>query len=129
MSKYLLDTHVLLWWAHNDSRLSDVALSILKDEENQILISAVSAWEIAIKYALKKLQLPLAPREFLQRVMSEYQFVPLAISFLHATHVAELPPVHTDPFDRLLIAQAREEKIPLLSDDPQIAKYELDLVW
>jgi PIN domain nuclease of toxin-antitoxin system len=126
---YLLDTHTLLWWAQNDHRLSDKVRKILSDDEQKVFCSAVSLWEIAIKVKLKKLTIPLTPLQFVTKLVEEYDLQPLQISFLHAAEIYDLPTAHADPFDRLLISQARIEKLKILTDDQQFLKYEVDCLW
>ena len=127
--KYLLDTHVFLWWNLGDSQLSENAISIISDENNQIFLSAVSAWEIAIKVAKKRLTIPEEPVRFVPSRMQLHGFQPLPIQVHHATRVYGLPMYHTDPFDRLLIAQSQIENMPLISMDITIRNYDLDVIW
>lgn len=126
---YLLDTHTLLWWSEDDGRLGKNVRRILSDRENSIYCSAVSVWEVSIKAKLGKLTIPVEPLQFISKVMEAYEFVALPISFSHAAEVFNLPLIHADPFDRLLVAQARIEKLVLLSNDTEIEKYGVTLVW
>jgi PIN domain nuclease of toxin-antitoxin system len=93
--------------------------------ESDLYLSAASAWEIAIKYALKKLQLPEAPGRYVPSRLDAMRIAALPIEHEHALQVAELPPHHRDPFDRLLIAQARVESLPILTTDPVFASYDV----
>jgi PIN domain nuclease of toxin-antitoxin system len=127
--KYLLDTHVFLWWNLGDSQLSENAASIISDGNNEIFLSAVSAWEIAIKVAKKRLTIPEEPVRFVPSRMHLHGFQPLPVQIHHATRVYQLPMYHTDPFDRLLIAQSQIESIPLISLDTMIHNYDLEVVW
>ena len=127
--KYLLDTHVFLWWNLGDSQLSDNATAIISDGNNEIFLSAVSAWEIAIKVAKKRLTIPEEPVRFVPSRMQLHGFQPLPIQIHHATRIYELPIYHTDPFDRLLIAQSQIESMPLISVDADIRKYEVEVIW
>ncbi len=127
--KYLLDTHVFLWWNLGDPRLSDNATAIISDGNNEIFLSAVSAWEIAIKVAKKRLTVPEEPVRFVPSRMQLHGFQPLPIQIHHATRIYELPIYHTDPFDRLLIAQSQIESMPLISVDTEIRKYEVEVIW
>ena len=127
--KYLLDTHVFLWWNLGDSQLSDNATAIISDGNNEIFLSAVSAWEIAIKVAKKRLTIPEEPVRFVPSRMQLHGFQPLPIQIHHATRIYELPIYHTDPFDRLLIAQSQIESMPLISVDADIRRYEVEVVW
>ena len=96
--------------------------------ENELYLSAASAWEIAIKYQLGKLQLPSRPAELIPELMSKTTVVALPIRHSHGLRVAELPPHHSDPFDRLLVAQAQLEGLPLLTADPQFEPYDVEVL-
>lgn len=102
---------------------------MLQDPENQLFLSAASSWEMAIKYALGKLPLPLPPVEYVLSRMETSGTSPLPVQHLHALHAGSLPPHHADPFDRLLIAQAQLEDLKLLTVDRQFKAYEVDLLW
>ncbi len=125
----ILDTHTFLWWNINDPMLSHVARDFIADGNNQVYLSAASAWEIAIKCALGRLVLPENPDRYVTERMAYYHFLPLPIHLGHALQVYELPAIHQDPFDRLLIAQAQLEGIPLLSGDEEIYRYEVEFIW
>ena|SRR5215211_4502897 len=127
--KYLLDTHVFLWWNLGDSQLSENATSVISDGNNEIFLSAVSAWEIAIKVAKKRLTIPEEPVRFVPSRMQLHGFQPLPIQIHHATRVYGLPMYHMDPFDRLLIAQSQTENMPLISMDTTIRDYDLEVIW
>jgi PIN domain nuclease of toxin-antitoxin system len=101
----------------------------MRDKGNDLLLSAASAWEIAIKSSLGKLPLPEPPEVFIPRHMVINQVRPLPISVEHALAVASLPPHHRDPFDRLLVAQAKTENIPLLSADAILKPYSIQVLW
>ena len=125
----LLDTHAFLWWITNDRQLSTTAEAFIRDKKNDLLLSAASAWEIAIKNSLGKLPLPEPPEVFIPRQMLINQTRPLPISVEHALAVSGLPPHHRDPFDRLLVAQAKTENIPLLSADAILKPYAVQVLW
>ncbi len=110
-------------------RLPRRARRTVIDPKNELLLSAVSSWEIAIKYALGKLQLPVPPGEYVPSRMSDGGVAALAVQHHHALRVAELPPHHRDPFDRLLIAQAQVEGVPIVTADPQFSAYQVKVVW
>lgn len=120
--KLLLDTHLLLWAAGKPDRLSATARRLLDDVENELLFSAVSLWEIAIKRGLGRDDFQVDAR-LLRRGLLDNGYSDLPITSVHAVAVASLPPIHKDPFDRLLIAQAIEEGVSLLTVDPLVAKY------
>lgn len=125
----LLDTHTFLWWNLGDPQLSPTAQDFIGDGRNEILLSAASAWEIAIKYAKGRLTLPEPPERYVANRIAHYGFQALPILVSHALSVARLPLIHHDPFDRLLIAQSQMENLPILTADPEIAKYTVDIIW
>jgi PIN domain nuclease of toxin-antitoxin system len=110
-------------------RLSPATRALLQDPENQLFLSAASSWEIAIKYALGKLPLPVPPAEYVPSRMASSGITPLPIQHSHTLLAGGLPQHHADPFDRLLIAQARAEDLQLLTADSQFEPYEVDLLW
>ena len=115
----LLDTHALLWWLDDNPTLSAEARDAIADGRNLVFVSAVAIWEIRIKQALGKLQLPANFREVLDG--QAFDELPLAVD--HAHRLAELPPLHRDPFDRMLVAQAMAERLTVVTRDPDIARY------
>lgn len=124
----LLDTHVFLWWIIDNSQLSPLAREIISNGENELFLSAASGWEMAIKAKLGKLQLPGDIRSFIADQLAINNFAALPVQMNHALHVYTLPDYHRDPFDRLLIAQAQTEDLPILTADPQIARYPVKVV-
>ena len=128
--RILLDTHCWLWWISEPERLQERARNQIADSHNTILLSAVSSWEIAIKYALGRLPLPEPPEDFVPRRLSQDAILGLPIEHIHALRVAALPDHHRDPFDRLLIAQAEVEGIPVMTVDPQFRLYDqIEIIW
>ena len=125
----LLDTHVFLWWITDDQRLSSQVREIIADGTNEILFSAASGWEIAIKTRLGRLQLPDDPEIFIPEQLELNAIEVLPVQIGHALHVYQLPSHHRDPFDHLLIAQAQLEKLPILTADPQISRYPVEVIW
>jgi len=119
--RLLLDTQVWLWMLAAPDRLSAEGRALLASTESDLLLSAASAWEIAIKHGLGKLQLPESP-------VAHTSVTPLPIHHRHALHVAELPEHHRDPFDRLLIAQAQLEGVPIISADPRLRRYDVEVL-
>ena len=128
--RILLDTHALLWWLAGDPHLSEVAKATIGYETNQVFVSAASAWEVATKHRLGKLPEagPLAV-DF-GREMKSQGFGELPISWGHAQVAGALPGHHRDPFDRMLIAQAREEKLALVSNEEVFDSYDgVTRIW
>ncbi len=117
----LLDTHVFLWWDANDVRLPTALRVAIGSPDNQIFVSAVSVWEIAIKKASGKLTFSGSAARAIER----HGFQPLPISVEHAEWAGQLPQYHRDPFDRLLVAQAQLETLILVSVDEQILRYQV----
>ena len=127
--RYLLDTYTFLWWNIDDAQLSSLAKEIIANGDNEIFLSAATAWEIAIKAARGRLELPEDPTRYVSNRLSLHGFQALPIQIHHAVQVYKLPMHHADPFDRLLIAQSQLESMPLISIDSEIRKYEVDVVW
>jgi PIN domain nuclease of toxin-antitoxin system len=126
MKRLLLDTNVVVWLLLNDRKsVSRAAVRALTDERNPVSLSAVSVWEIAIKRSLGKLDVESSWRSALARL----DFDPLPVTAVHAHEVEGLPWHHRDPFDRLLVAQAAVEDHSLVSADPRLADYGVDVVW
>lgn len=113
----------------NPRRLSQQNRELLQDSGNQLYLSAASSWEIAIKYTLGKLPLPLPPVEYVLSRMETSGTSPLPVQHSHALHTGSLPFHHADLFDRLLIAQAQLENLRILTADRQFEAYEVDLLW
>jgi PIN domain nuclease of toxin-antitoxin system len=120
--KLLLDTHLLIWTAGDPQRLSKTARALIEDRDNDLAFSAVSIWEIAIKYALEKPDFNVDPH-LVRRGCLDNGMTEVAMTSEHAIIVATLPLIHSDPFDRLLVAQAMAEGIELLTADKIIAHY------
>lgn len=126
--RVLLDTHVWLWLQTEPERLSQSSLDLLSDPANELLLSAASAWEIAVKVGLGKLSLPAAPADYVPRRLATSGTTALPVELRHALHVAGLPRHHRDPFDRLLVAQAQVEGLPLLTADAQLGAYDVEIL-
>jgi PIN domain nuclease of toxin-antitoxin system len=120
--KLLLDTHILLW-LHTEPERVGKHLAAVEDPRNDLLLSAVCSWEIAIKYALGRMPLPEPPQRYVPSLMRTIGAVALPIEHRHALAVATLPPLHGDPFDRLLIAQGQLLDVPIVTADTMIAQY------
>jgi PIN domain nuclease of toxin-antitoxin system len=121
----LLDTHVFLWLLAEPDRLGR-HIGSLEDPNNELLLSAASSWEIAIKIQLGRLDLPDDPKRYVPDRMRAIGAEPLPIEHNHALAVSELPPLHRDPFDRMLVAQARDLRLTIVTADVQIARYEVE---
>jgi PIN domain nuclease of toxin-antitoxin system len=125
----LLDTHALIWWLLDDVSLSPTARAALATPENQVFVSAVSIGEIAIKLSINKLPLPKELDRDLLDVVTATGFTPLPVTLEHAYAIRHLPWHHRDPFDRLLIAQSRVERLTIVTDDRMIRRYSVDVLW
>lgn len=127
--RLLLDTHALLWWFTDDPRLSSEARLRIVDVANEVLVSAASAWEIATKQRLGRLEgVPGAARRFAELVAAD-GFTPLTISHAHALRAGSFGANHRDPFDRMLAAQAEIEEVPLLTRDPVFEEFGIKTLW
>ena len=127
--KLLLDTHAFLWWILDDVRLSLTARKAIARREEEVFVSAASAWEIAVKTALGRLKLPQPPGRLVPRHIKASGFQPLPIRVEHALRVHDLPDHHHDPFDRLLIAQAVEDRLAIVTADGQFRRYPVRVIW
>jgi PIN domain nuclease of toxin-antitoxin system len=125
----LLDSHAFIWWVLDAPQLSDRCRIILRDVSNDILFSVASSYEIAYKAARGRLTLPEPPGPYLRDRLAENAFDPLAVELSHALRAAGLPPIHGDPFDRLIVAQAQIEAMPILTADPVIRRYDVETIW
>ena len=123
--KVLLDTHALIWALEGNPRLSRTARAVLEDAAHEVLVSAVSAWEIAIKTALGRLKVP----DDLIEATEAAGFVRRPLGFAEARRLQTLPLHHNDPFDRMLVAHALEEGAAIVTRDPNIARYQVPIVW
>ena len=126
--RILLDTHCWLWMLVSPERFSQSTREILERGETELLLSAASSWEIAVKYSLGKLALPAPPAEYVPERMLQTGVTGLPVEHRHALAVAALPPHHRDPFDRILVAQAIVESLPLLTADPQLTRYGIEAI-
>lgn len=127
--KILLDTHAFLWWITNDPRISSKVSEIMADGLNELYLSAASIWEIAIKSQLGRLKLPENPDIYLTEQMAFNAVQSLSITIYHAFRIYSLPDIHKDPFDRIIIAQALSENMPVLTRDGNIPKYGIQTIW
>ena len=123
--RVLIDTHIFLWLYLEPKRISDEIKEFVHDrKQNEIYVSDVSGWEISIKYGTGKLKLPEIPELFVPDRIRRAGFLPLPIDFRHVLRVHNLPPIHRDPFDRLLVSQAQSENMTIFTADRNIPKYD-----
>jgi PIN domain nuclease of toxin-antitoxin system len=127
--RLLLDTHSFLWFVLNDPQLSAAARGLISDPGNDVLVSPASYWEIAIKMSLRKYTLNAPYEVFMQRGIEGNEFEVLHIKPKHTAALINLPYHHRDPFDRLLVAQALVETLPVVSCDPVLDAYPVTRLW
>ena len=127
--RYLLDTHAFLWLAHQSTSLSGQAREIMADSDNVLFLSLASIWELQIKAQIGRLELarPLVDIVREQQEVNQIQLLPIILE--HIIALEDLPQHHQDPFDRMLIAQARHEDMPIITKDTKIAKYPVTILW
>ncbi|MGC8500515.1 MAG: type II toxin-antitoxin system VapC family toxin [Leptospirillia bacterium] len=127
--RFLIDTHVFLWWLGDSGKLSDLSRKMIRNRDNEIFFSLASVWEIAIKISLGKLTLALPLDRFMTEQLAHNGFHLLPLDFRHVTRVETLPFHHRDPFDRLLVAQSLEENLPLITADTVVEQYQVMRIW
>jgi PIN domain nuclease of toxin-antitoxin system len=124
----LLDTQVWLWMLMAPERFSEQALRLVQSAHNRLILSAASAWEVAIKHELGRLQLPGPPESVIPDLLLRSGVEALPMTHIHALRAGSLPPHHRDPFDRMLVAQAQLEGLPILTSDAQIRLYDVEVM-
>ncbi|MGD9529348.1 type II toxin-antitoxin system VapC family toxin [Pseudonocardia sp.] len=124
--RLLLDTNVVLMLSDDPALLRPEVVELLEADETVMLLSAVVPWEVAIKWRIGKLELAHHPRDWTRAVRDGFGVRPVPITYEHVVGVADLPPHHSDPFDRLLIAQARVEGVPIVTADRNIPRYDVE---
>lgn len=127
--RLLLDTHSFLWWCADAPQLTRRVRRAVADGGNDVFVSAVNGWEIAIKSRLGKLSLPTRPDRFMRDMLARHAFGVLPITLRHALGEHDLPEHHSDPFDRLLVSQALVEGLTLVTNDERIRKYGAEILW
>lgn len=127
--RLLLDTVALLWLTTGDPRLSRRAKELFADPANELFLSVISCWEIALKHSLGRLPLPEPPEQFVPARRKAYGLVTLPLDEESALYVTRLPKLHADPFDRMLTCQAIVHGLPILTPDDEIAQYAVRTVW
>lgn len=128
MRRVLLDTRVWLWMVADPQRLSEEARALVEDPRRELLLSSASAWEIAIKHAIGKLDLPGEAAELVPEWMVRSAVTALSVHHSHALRAGSLPLHHSDPFDRMLVAQALLEEVPVLTADAAFRDYDVDVI-
>jgi len=124
--RLLLDTHSFIWWLTRPSELTPKTDRAIRDPDHEVFVSAVTTWEISIKSALGKL--PRVPMDQLEKQIVLSKFTPLPVQIAHTLAVHKLPPIHKDPFDRLLVAQAKLENLTLVTRDLRLKEYGLPVL-
>ena len=127
--RYLLDTHVLIWWITADGRLSGKAGALIENRRNEIFWSVASSWEVSVKCALGRLEFKEPPDILIPSELERNRIETLPIQNEHAFLAGRLPPHHKDPFDRMIVAQARIESMGLISNDVVFKNYGIDINW
>jgi PIN domain nuclease of toxin-antitoxin system len=127
--RLLLDTHAFLWWNEGNPKLSRRVQSVLSDSRNSLFLSVASAWEIAFKTQTGKLGLPEPVASYVTGRLQHYRIDALSINLSHVLAAEALPPLHRDPFDRILIAQGQVEQLALVTHDAQIQQYDIETIW
>jgi PIN domain nuclease of toxin-antitoxin system len=127
--KYLLDTHIFLWWITDNTKLQGNTRDLISDKSNELFLSSASLWEMMIKSKLNKIDLPDDPKSYLKDQVEINSINILNITMEHSLETYDLPEIHKDPFDRMLIAQARVEKLTILTTDSFIKRYEVNTLY
>ena len=127
--RLLLDTCTFLWIASDAPALSARARELFRSPDNEVFLSAGSAWEIAIKHALGRLPLPSGPERFVPEMREAHDIAPLPIDEEATLHISRLPDLHRDPFDRLLVSQAIVHGLTILTPDPLVSQYPARTIW
>ena len=129
MMRILIDTHCWIWAFSERRRLNEAALAMMASAENTVVFSTVSAAEIGIKAGVGKLKFPEPAQQYVASLTERAGMKTLPLYLHHALRVADLPLHHRDPFDRLLVAQAQAEGLPLMTADPELAAYDVEIIW
>jgi PIN domain nuclease of toxin-antitoxin system len=127
--KALLDTQALLWYTQDDPRMPGNAMKFMRNSDNELHLSVASIWEIAIKHQLGRLPLNLSVRNFIEQASAALGLMILPIAANHVFTLADLPLLHHDPFDRIILAQAKYENLPLVTGDRAIRRYDVQIIW
>jgi PIN domain nuclease of toxin-antitoxin system len=126
--RILLDTHIFLWFISGDTQLSVDVRDSIRDPSNEIYLSAVSVWEVIVKYQLGKLPLPEPPETYLPKQRNLHQIISLQLDEVSVAQLAKLPPLHRDPFDRMLICQALQNNLTIATVDEMVRAYSVSVL-
>lgn len=126
--RLLLDTHVFLWFISGDGRLSESRQNVIRDLDNEVYVSVVSLWEAIVKYQLGKLPLPQPPESYLPTQREQHQMASLSLDEASVSRLADLPAIHRDPFDRMLVCQAIQHDLIIATVDDRIARYPVQVL-
>lgn len=126
--RILLDTHIFLWFISGDTQLSIDVRDAIRDSDNEVYLSAISVWEAIVKYQLGKLPLPEHPQTYLPKQRDLHQIASLALDEGSVIHLAKLPPLHRDPFDRMLICQALQNSLTIATVDTAVRAYSVSVM-
>ncbi len=127
--KFLLDTHVFIWWDSEPGKLSNRAFELCQAPENQLILSVASLWEIQIKSQLGKIKLNIPLAKLVEGQQNSNGLLLMPVNASHVYALGNLPSIHKDPFDRMIVAQARVESLCLISHDSTLKKYPVDIMW
>ncbi len=126
--RILLDTHIFLWFISGDTQLSTDVQDAIRDPDNEVYLSAISVWEAIVKYQLSKLSLPEHPETYLPKQRDLHQIASLALDENSVIQLAKLPPLHRDPFDRMLICQALQNGLTIATVDTAVRAYSVNVM-
>jgi PIN domain nuclease of toxin-antitoxin system len=126
--RILLDTHIFLWFISGDRQLSDKIRDAIRDSDNEVYLSAISVWEVIVKYQLGKLSLPESPEIYLPKQRDLHQITSLPFDEMSVIQLAKLPPLHRDPFDRMLVCQALQHNLTIATVDPVVRAYPVNVI-
>ncbi len=126
--RLLLDTHIFLWFISGDTRLSNYLRESIRDPDNEVYLSVVSLWETIIKYQLGRLPLPEPPASYVPKQRDRHRIASLALDEASVAQLATLPALHRDPFDRMLVCQALQQRLTLASVDPAVRAYPVNVI-
>jgi PIN domain nuclease of toxin-antitoxin system len=128
--KYLLDTHAFIWIVTGETaNFSKKLMDIIENTNNSLFLSAASIWEMMIKCSINRLSIPKPEKIFLEEQMRVSNIIELPINMEHSFEIIHLPQIHKDPFDRILISQAKVEEMKIITKDSKIPLYDIDVIW